>query len=145
MKNLPHENIVQLIDVFEWNWTKKSNQYSQTVLCIIIELVEGPDLEKIFKDVQEQGAALPQEIKARWLIQLCRGVAYLHKANKIHRDIKPANILVQAATCTLKIADFGFARHLQSASLAETLCGSPLYMAPEILQHHRYVLVLECV
>jgi len=38
----------------------------------------------------------------------------------------------------LKIADFGFARHLQTASLAETLCGSPLYMAPEILQHHRY-------
>jgi serine/threonine-protein kinase ULK2 len=39
----------------------------------------------------------------------------------------------------LKIADFGFARHLQSTSLAETLCGSPLYMAPEILQHQRYV------
>ena len=39
----------------------------------------------------------------------------------------------------LKIADFGFARHLESASLAETLCGSPLYMAPEILQHQRYV------
>eukprot|EP00537_Pseudo-nitzschia_pungens_P006009 CAMPEP_0172362358 /NCGR_PEP_ID=MMETSP1060-20121228/5983_1 /TAXON_ID=37318 /ORGANISM="Pseudo-nitzschia pungens, Strain cf. cingulata" /LENGTH=1094 /DNA_ID=CAMNT_0013084849 /DNA_START=556 /DNA_END=3840 /DNA_ORIENTATION=- len=39
---------------------------------------------------------------------------------------------------SLKIADFGFARHLQTASMAETLCGSPLYMAPEILQHHRY-------
>ena len=37
----------------------------------------------------------------------------------------------------LKIADFGFARHLKSTSLAETLCGSPLYMAPEILQHQR--------
>jgi serine/threonine-protein kinase ULK2 len=41
----------------------------------------------------------------------------------------------------LKIADFGFARHLQSTSLAETLCGSPLYMAPEILQHQRYAQV----
>ncbi|GMI29157.1 hypothetical protein TeGR_g15009, partial [Tetraparma gracilis] len=38
----------------------------------------------------------------------------------------------------LKIADFGFARHLETAALAETLCGSPLYMAPEILQHQRY-------
>lgn len=37
----------------------------------------------------------------------------------------------------LKIADFGFARHLQKTSLADTLCGSPLYMAPEILQHKR--------
>ena len=38
----------------------------------------------------------------------------------------------------LKIADFGFARNLQPAGLAETLCGSPLYMAPEILQFHKY-------
>ena len=38
----------------------------------------------------------------------------------------------------LKIADFGFARHLHTAALADTLCGSPLYMAPEILQHQRY-------
>jgi len=38
----------------------------------------------------------------------------------------------------LKIADFGFARHLNSTALADTLCGSPLYMAPEILQHQRY-------
>jgi len=39
---------------------------------------------------------------------------------------------------TLKIADFGFARPLANTSLADTLCGSPLYMAPEILQHQRY-------
>merc|ERR1712183_204551 len=38
----------------------------------------------------------------------------------------------------LKIADFGFARHLNQSSMADTLCGSPLYMAPEILQHKRY-------
>jgi serine/threonine-protein kinase ULK2 len=38
----------------------------------------------------------------------------------------------------LKIADFGFARHLATATMAETLCGSPLYMAPEILQGRKY-------
>lgn len=38
----------------------------------------------------------------------------------------------------IKVADFGFARHLESASLAETLCGSPLYMAPEILRYEKY-------
>jgi serine/threonine-protein kinase ULK2 len=51
-----------------------------------------------------------------------------------HDDATPPPTLF-----ALKIADFGFARHLQSTSLAETLCGSPLYMAPEILQHQRYV------
>ena len=40
--------------------------------------------------------------------------------------------------CLPLTADFGFARHLESASLADTLCGSPLYMAPEILRYQRY-------
>jgi serine/threonine-protein kinase ULK/ATG1 len=38
----------------------------------------------------------------------------------------------------LKVADFGFARSLPAAALAETLCGSPLYMAPEILRYEKY-------
>ena len=38
----------------------------------------------------------------------------------------------------LKVGDFGFAKHLSHTSLAETLCGSPLYMAPEILFHQNY-------
>jgi hypothetical protein len=44
----------------------------------------------------------------------------------------------RSETASLKIADFGFARHLSEAAMAETLCGSPLYMAPEILRHERY-------
>jgi serine/threonine protein kinase len=64
----------------------------------------------------------------------------VHTTTKDHDHDKDA---AQPPTMfALKIADFGFARHLQSTSLAETLCGSPLYMAPEILQHQRYVLSL---
>jgi serine/threonine-protein kinase ULK2 len=60
----------------------------------------------------------------------------------VHTTTKDEDDAAQPPTVlfALKIADFGFARHLQSTSLAETLCGSPLYMAPEILQHQRYVL-----
>ncbi len=62
----------------------------------------------------------------------------------VHRDIKPQNLLLQppdaaflalgnpAEIPQVKVADFGFARHLSVNTLAETLCGSPLYMAPEI-------------
>ena len=58
----------------------------------------------------------------------------------VQRDLKPQNLLLSdnSSQAVLKIADFGFARHLQQQELADTLCGSPLYMAPEILQSHKY-------
>jgi serine/threonine-protein kinase ULK/ATG1 len=95
---------------------------------------------------------------------LASGLQFLWGQELIHRDIKPQNLLLTgplpldelydpasfdaheemrqqanfpSTQFALKIADFGFARHLQTTSLAETLCGSPLYMAPEILQHQR--------
>ena len=56
------------------------------------------------------------------------------------RDLKPQNLLLASpgSGAVLKIADFGFARSLQPSALADTLCGSPLYMAPEILQFQKY-------
>lgn len=54
----------------------------------------------------------------------------------MHRDLKLANILLTSddpGSTDLKIADFGFARYLRQNSLAETQIGTPLFMAPEIL------------
>jgi len=58
----------------------------------------------------------------------------------VHRDLKPQNILLveNNENSLLKIADFGFAKFLQPFALAETLCGSPLYMAPEVMQAQKY-------
>ena len=58
----------------------------------------------------------------------------------MQRDLKPGNILLasQGAHVSVKIADFGFARALEPAHLASTLCGSPLYMAPEVLSEQQY-------
>ncbi|KAJ9127506.1 hypothetical protein QFC24_000915 [Naganishia onofrii] len=85
-----------------------------------------------------------------FLGQLADALKFLRSKNLIHRDLKPQNLLLQPPTEAeyasghplgipmLKVADFGFARSLPAAALAETLCGSPLYMAPEILRYEKY-------
>lgn len=106
-------------------------------------------------------------IVRHFLKQLASALEFLRARDLIHRDIKPQNILltpsaqhwegrpVETVPYTpddtslvsvagvpslpmLKLADFGFARSLPATSLAETLCGSPLYMAPEILRYEKY-------
>ncbi|XP_069767606.1 serine/threonine-protein kinase ULK2 isoform X5 [Narcine bancroftii] len=70
----------------------------------------------------------------------------LHSKGIIHRDLKPQNILLSYVSrkksnmngIRVKIADFGFARYLQSNMMAATLCGSPMYMAPEVIMSHHY-------
>lgn len=110
---------------------------------------------------------LNEVVVRHFLKQLASALEFLRVKNFIHRDVKPQNLLldpspqyykhakpehipyaahersmVPAAGIeslpTLKLADFGFARSLPSTSLAETLCGSPLYMAPEILRYEKY-------
>ncbi|KXS22115.1 Pkinase-domain-containing protein [Gonapodya prolifera JEL478] len=98
---------------------------------------------------------LSEHVARCMLGQLACALHFLRQHNLIHRDIKPQNLLLgwPAGGTTfggrvrpgelsefpvLKLADFGFARLLQPLSLASTLCGSPLYMAPEILRHHKY-------
>ena len=85
-----------------------------------------------------------------FLAQLASAVQFLRSNDIVHRDIKPQNLLLQLpdAECRarghppempqIKVADFGFARSLPAASMAKTLCGSPLYMAPEILRYENY-------
>ncbi|KAI9204484.1 uncharacterized protein BJ171DRAFT_505929 [Polychytrium aggregatum] len=96
-----------------------------------------------------------------FLLQLASALEFLRSQSLIHRDLKPQNLLLTPAAAqatnielpsplnpatvisvpplpTLKLADFGFARPLLQQSLASTLCGSPLYMAPEILRGDRY-------
>jgi serine/threonine-protein kinase ULK2 len=74
-----------------------------------------------------------KESEARNLLrQLASALKILWNNNLIHRDLKPQNLLLQSckdgSELVLKIADFGFARYMEPTDLAETLCGSPLYM-----------------
>jgi len=100
-------------------------------------------------------------IVLEFLFQLASALKYMNEKSVVHRDLKPQNILLTfdpnrrlhplprptysnpTSYCLvplpyLKLADFGFARSLNSTNLASTLCGSPLYMAPEILDCKTY-------
>ena len=55
----------------------------------------------------------------------------------MHRDIKPHNILLKNIY-TIKLSDFGFAKYYNATDLTKTMCGSPIYMAPEIMLCKKY-------
>ncbi|PLB54673.1 Serine/threonine-protein kinase ATG1 [Aspergillus steynii IBT 23096] len=123
--------------------------------------------DMIAKYPNPRGGALNEVVVRHFLKQLSSALKFLRDRNLIHRDIKPQNLLLCPSPSSyrkgiaqvvpfkgnedsfnpttgleslpmLKIADFGFARSLPATSLAETLCGSPLYMAPEILRYEKY-------
>lgn len=95
-------------------------------------------------------AGLNETIVRSILTQLAAALEFMRGRDIVHRDIKPQNLLLQPPDAAflalgnppeipqMKVADFGFARHLSVNTLAETLCGSPLYMAPEILRFEKY-------
>jgi serine/threonine-protein kinase ULK/ATG1 len=120
---LDHKNIIKLYDFIE-----DSDFY-----YIILEYCADGDLHKYIKHNKIS------EDKARdYTRQLAEGLKYLRTKNIVHRDLKPHNILLADDHTVIKITDFNFARTLWDEQLAETLCGSPLYMAPEIIETNSY-------
>lgn len=122
MKEFQHPHIVQLIEVF------KEGHMSY----LVMELVKGGEL---FKKIVAK--KFYPEFAARDLLrQLVMTVDYLHTNNVIHRDLKPENLLLVSATddTHVKIADFGFAEHISVMDGVNSACGTPQYVAPEILQ-----------
>lgn len=105
---------------------------SPSILFIFLEYMEGGDL---FKRIQLYGKLT--EISTKWIFfQLAIGVEYLHDQGIAHRDLKPENILLSSEDDfpIVKISDFGLSKFFNSVSVLKTLCGTPLYVAPEILE-----------
>ncbi|KAL0114973.1 hypothetical protein PUN28_010502 [Cardiocondyla obscurior] len=133
LTKLHHENVVALYDC------KESNHN----VFLVMEYCNGGDLG----DYLNAKGTLSEDTIRLFLKQLVRAMKVLHAKGIVHRDLKPQNILLNhncGKTCpqpheiTLKIADFGFARFLQEGVMAATLCGSPMYMAPEVIMSLQY-------
>ncbi|XVF55188.1 hypothetical protein PTKIN_Ptkin06aG0016800 [Pterospermum kingtungense] len=126
LKRINHPNIIRLHDIIE----------VPGKIHLVLEYCKGGDLSMYIT----RHGSVPEATAKHFMQQLAAGLQVLRDNNLIHRDLKPQNLLLSTndSKAVLKIADFGFARSLQPRGLAETLCGSPLYMAPEIMQMQKY-------
>ncbi|XP_052172956.1 serine/threonine-protein kinase ATG1c-like [Diospyros lotus] len=127
LKQINHPNIIRLHDIIQETGR----------IHLVLEYCRGGDLSMY---MQQRQGRVPEGTAKYFMRQLVAGLQVLHHNNYIHRDLKPQNLLLSTNSdnAVLKIADFGFARSLQPRGLAETLCGSPLYMAPEIMRLQKY-------
>lgn len=125
MRRLKHPNIVGLYDVFE----------TKSTISLVMELVAGGEL---YEQIVEKGS-FTEDDAAAVLYQVLSATAYLHENGIAHRDLKPENILLSnQASNTVKIADFGLSKDFTGDSVMSTCCGSPSYVAPEILEQGEY-------
>ncbi|XP_060799880.1 serine/threonine-protein kinase ULK2 isoform X3 [Neoarius graeffei] len=132
LKELQHENIVALYDV----------QETPNFVFLVMEFCNGGDLA----DYLQAKGTLQEDTLRIILQQIAAAMRVLNSKGIIHRDLKPQNILLSytgrkkssVSGIRIKIADFGFARYLHSNMMAATLCGSPMYMAPEVIMSQNY-------
>lgn len=132
LTKLKHENLVALLDCKE----------SQNNVYLVMEFCNGGDLA----DYLQSRQTLSEDTIAIFFRQIAAAIRACHERNVVHRDLKPQNILLshpdkanpRVEDIVLKIADFGFARFLSDGVMAGTLCGSPMYMAPEVIRSLKY-------
>ncbi|KAG7376398.1 hypothetical protein PHYPSEUDO_013638 [Phytophthora pseudosyringae] len=123
LRRLNHCNIIAMMDSFE----------TEGEFCMVTEYAQG----ELFQ-VLEDEHSLPEEEIRKIAIQLIQALHVLHANRIIHRDMKPQNILIGSRQ-QIKLCDFGFARAIaHDSSLLRSIKGTPLYMAPELVQERPY-------
>ncbi|CAI9730550.1 calmodulin-dependent kinase type 1-like [Octopus vulgaris] len=131
LRRLKHPNIVQLLDVFE----------DKQRVFLVMELVTGGEL---FDRIVEKGSYTERDASAL-IKQVLEGVDYMHERGVVHRDLKPENLLYYSAADDSKImiSDFGLSKTEESGIMA-TACGTPGYVAPEVLAQQPYGKEVDC-
>ncbi|XP_034237588.1 phosphorylase b kinase gamma catalytic chain, skeletal muscle/heart isoform isoform X2 [Thrips palmi] len=118
-----HPYIIEMHDVFE----------SSTFIFLVFELCKNGELFDYLTTV-----VTLSEKKTRYIMrQLFEALKYVHSKNIVHRDLKPENILLDD-NLNIKLTDFGFARVLQPGMKLTDLCGTPGYLAPEVLKTNMF-------
>ncbi|KAJ9523149.1 hypothetical protein QJQ45_023967 [Haematococcus lacustris] len=116
-----HPNCIRLFDVY----------ITPRKVYIVTELVTGGEL---LDRVTEKGNYSERDA-AQLIRQILRGVSYLHAQGIVHRDLKLENMIMsdERDDADVKIADFGLSKFFSPETVLSTMCGSPQYVAPEVL------------
>ncbi|KAI5647078.1 hypothetical protein M9H77_33083 [Catharanthus roseus] len=126
MKLIKHPNVLKLFEVMA----------SKTKIYIVLEYVDGGEL---FDKIAKYGRLKEDEAR-RYFQQLINAVDYCHSRGVYHRDLKPENLLLDSYG-VLKVSDFGlsaFSKQVREDGLLHTACGTPNYVAPEVLTDKGY-------
>lgn len=130
MKSCDHPNIVKLHEEFE----------TKDEVYLVTDLVKGGDLF----DAISQSVKFSEKDSASMVQDLCEALFYMHSKKIVHRDLKPENLLVMRKKddkISIKLADFGLAMEVTEPIF--TVCGTPTYVAPEILSEIGYGLEVD--
>jgi len=124
LKSVNHPCVIKLEDVIE----------TEDKLFLVLELAEGGDC---FDKIKEKSRFTEEEAKIIFY-QIVSAIEHLHQNNICHRDLKPENILIckpgDDKNCPLvKVTDMGLSKLVDLDTVLKTICGTPMYIAPEVL------------
>jgi calcium/calmodulin-dependent protein kinase I len=125
LNQLDHPNVVRLVEIFD----------EGEVIYLVMELMEGGEL---FDRIVEK-ESYSEKMAADTIKPIVDAIRYCHELGIVHRDLKPENLLYETTQehSNIKISDFGLARFV-NGEYATTACGTPGYIAPEVIQGNGY-------
>lgn len=126
-KKLKHKNIVKLYEVIK----------TETHLWLVMEYCQGNEL--FYYIYENRRIEFAQCQNLFW--QIIQAIKYVHSLNLAHRDLKLENILLaDKKKSIVKLTDFGFVREFNPAKrmFLQTICGTTVYMAPEVIKNEKY-------
>eukprot|EP01125_Pyxidicula_operculata_P014889 TRINITY_DN5012_c1_g1_i1.p1 TRINITY_DN5012_c1_g1~~TRINITY_DN5012_c1_g1_i1.p1 ORF type:complete len:841 (-),score=158.73 TRINITY_DN5012_c1_g1_i1:342-2864(-) len=125
MLKLRHPNIVSIMGIL-----------SKPRFAILCEYMERGSLSDI---IHNHNYKIQNHHICKMALDACRGMTYLHESNVIHRDLKCGNMLVDH-NWSIKVSDFGLSRGIDDDETNPTMtsCGTPRYIAPEVIRKHHY-------
>lgn len=121
LRKLDHPNIIRLHQVLE----DSKNLY------LIMDLCRGGEL---FERIQERGSYSEKDASIV-VAQMLEAIRYMHENRIAHCDLKPDNFLFESSdeSSALKVIDFGMSKHVQRRKYHRQICGTPYYIAPEVI------------